>query len=148
MTYSESLHDQIQRLEREFNPGRSIQDRTRYQWTNRAVHYRQIIISQKTARSVVGVETITFGKVATVTIKTSASTEKVTTAYIRTRAHEHTHTHAGAHTCTPVCPSPRHFSTFRDGLFGKHSFAVEDARLWSHFRTMSRGLDPSSCLRR
>ena len=50
----------IQRVEREFNPGRRAQDPTRYQWTNRAVHYRPRIKSQKTARSAVGVEPTTF----------------------------------------------------------------------------------------
>ena len=55
-----SLHDQIQTLEQEFNPGSKTQDPARYQWTTRAAHYRLRIKSQKTARSAVGVEPTTF----------------------------------------------------------------------------------------
>ena len=40
----------------ELNPGRRAQDPTRCQWTNRAVHYRPTIKSQKTARSAVRIE--------------------------------------------------------------------------------------------
>ena len=57
---SESLHDQIQRLEWEFNPGRRAQDPTWYQFTICAIHYRPYLKSQKTAWSAVGVKRTTF----------------------------------------------------------------------------------------
>ena len=68
-------------LDREFNPGRKAQDHTRYQWTNRVIHYRPRIKSQKTAQSVVGVESTTFRTAVIDDDKDySASTETVTTA--------------------------------------------------------------------
>ena len=64
-------------------PRLSGQRPTQYQWTNRAVHYRPRIKSQKTARLAVGVEPTTFRKAATDDdIKTSVSTETATTAYL------------------------------------------------------------------
>ena len=65
MTCSESLHVQIQKARPGIEPRSKVTRPTRCQWTNRAVHYRPRIKSQKTARSAAGVEPTTFQTAAT-----------------------------------------------------------------------------------
>ena len=80
LTYAQGYYTIESKGTRRNEPRLSGPRPTQYQWTNRAVHDRPRIKSQKIARSAVGVEPKPSEQLRPMTIKTSASTETATTA--------------------------------------------------------------------